>query len=157
MDSISEIEEAGQINRYLITRGVMDKIKRNVRKFRGTHSAESEYQAQLDQSEAKQNSLEKQIKKKEGDKVVLEGNAYDIAGKIEQKQEEISGLKKKLKAQQTKEDSMSQNEDHNEEAKDKEQKDKTDRDNKRNLRKDTRKAKEEAQKAAQKVKGENSD
>ena len=58
MDSISEIEE---VNHYLITGNWKDKIRRGVQKLRNKHSAESELKAQQDQSEKKQNSLERQI------------------------------------------------------------------------------------------------
>ena len=117
MDSISEIEEAGQINRYLITQGMMDKIKRGVRNLRGKGNAKAQLEKRNKNAQGKQEKIIKEINHKEADVVEMEDKVGVLNRKIKKTKAEIKAEKDGLKDSEEHEKKLKKDEKNDEKKK----------------------------------------
>ena len=97
MDSISEIEEVGEINRYLITRGLMDRIKKGVRNIRGHGTAEAQLKKKNKKAQGTQEASIKKIHSLEADNVEREDQVGVLTKEIKKTNAEIKAEKQALK------------------------------------------------------------
>ena len=117
MDSISEIEEVGEINRYLITRGVMDRIKKQVRNMSGNGTAEAQHKKNNKKTQGKQEKIIKKINSQEADVVEMEDQVGVLNRKIKKTKAEIKAEKDGLKDSEEHEDKLAKDEKDNDEEK----------------------------------------
>ena len=119
MDSISEIEEVGEINRYLITRGMMDRIKKQVRNMRGNGTAEAQLKKNNKKTQGKQEKIIKKINSQEADVVEMEDQVGVLNRKIKKTKAEIKAEKDGLKDSEEHEMKLKKGEKNNEKQKEK--------------------------------------
>ena len=117
MDSISEIEEVGEINRYLITRGLMDRIKKGVRNIRGKGNAKAQLEDRNKKAQGKQEKIIKEINHKEADVVEMEDKVGVLNRKIKKTKAEIKAERDGLKDSEKHERKLKRGEKNDEEQK----------------------------------------
>jgi len=117
MDSISEIEEVGEINRYLITRGLMDRIKKGVRNIRGNGTAEAQLKKKNKKAQGTQEASIKKIHSLEADNVEREDQVGVLTKEIKKTNAKIEAEKQALKDSEEHEDKLANDEKDNNEKK----------------------------------------
>ena len=119
MDAISENEEVGQINRYLVTQGMMEKIKKGVRNIRGKGNAKAQLEDRNKKAQGKQEKIIKEINHKEADVVEMEDKVGVLNRKIKKTKAEIEAEKDGLKDSEEHEMKLKKGEKNNEKQKEK--------------------------------------
>ena len=117
MDSISEIEEVGEINRYLITRGLMDRIKKGVRNIRGNGTAEAQLKKKNKKAQGTQEASIKKIHSLEADNVEREDQVGVLTKEIKKTNAKIEAEKQALKDSEEHEMKLKKGEKNNEKQK----------------------------------------